>query len=82
MPEMLFKKLYFNRPSLIFLVLTYKITNDKKNKKHNGNYLDSLFKIKNFSINLVSNHASIHLGIHHFNGRHGLKKTKAANKKN
>lgn len=67
-------------PSLIFIVLTYEITNDKT-QKHNGNYLDSLFKIENFSINLVSNHASIHLGIHHFNGRHGFKKTKSANKK-
>lgn len=41
-------------------------------------YLDRLFQVENFPVDLVSNHASVHLRIHHLYGRHGLKQTKSA----
>lgn len=42
--------------------------------------LHSLLEVKNFPVHLVPDHASIHLRVHHLNGRHRLEKTKPANK--
>ena len=39
-------------------------------------YLDSLFKVQNLPVDLIADHSSIHLRIHHLDGRHGLKQAK------
>lgn len=41
--------------------------------------LHSLLEVKNIPVHLVPNHASIHLWVHHLNGRHRLEKTKPVN---
>lgn len=41
-------------------------------------YLYGLLKVEHFPVDLVPDHPGVHLGIHHLDGRHGLKQAKPA----